>query len=105
MRVPIALKSIEDGRESLEADIEVDHAHRVVILHMLEFDASHVTSFLVRTLPHEFGVRVGETLSNDMLSLPRYGLVIALAGRNHPARLHHLSSGDFAIRLGVPDEA
>jgi hypothetical protein len=104
MRMPIALKSIED-REGLEIDTELDHARRVVTLHMLEFDAAQVTSFLVRALPNEFGVLVGETLAKDMLSLPPYGLVIALAGRNHPALVQHLNSGDFAIRLCDPDAA
>ena len=102
MRTPISLKSIEDGRESLEIEVELDHSNRLVVLHMLEFDADLIASFLVRVLPDSYGVRVDDAGSERKLSLPRYELVVELAGRRHPTRLQHLS-GRTTIRLGDPD--
>ena len=103
MRTQISLKSIEDDRESLDVELELDHACKRVTLHMLEFDAEHVTSFLTQSLPHDYGVSVDDPVFEHVPALPRYELVVALAGRHYPARLRHLRSGRAAIRLGDPD--
>ena len=103
MRTQIALKSLEDDQASLDIELELDRERKVVTLHMLEFDAGHITSFLVQTLPHEYRIRVDDSLFQHVLKLPRNDLVIALAGRRHQAHIAHLSNGRVAIRLGDPD--
>ena len=105
MRTPFLLKSIDDGLESLDIEVALDHLRSVVTLHMLEFDAEQVASFVQQGLPQEFNVRVDTRASEHALTLPRYKLVIALAGRHHPARLQYLSTGRLSIRLGDPDAA
>jgi hypothetical protein len=99
----ISLKSLEEGMESLDIELSLDREKRLVTLHMLEFEAGHVASFLTQSLPREFGIRVDDSPVGHVPTLPRYDLVIALAGRHHPARLAHLSDGRVAIRLLDPD--
>jgi hypothetical protein len=104
MRTSVSLE-LADEVERLNLEVELDGRRRVVTLHMLEFDALPVTSFLVQTLPQEFGIRVDDAVSERWLSLPRYDVVIELAGRRHPVRMHHLNDGRTTIRLGDPDAA
>jgi hypothetical protein len=95
-RTQISLKSLDDGRESLDIDLEIDHEARRATLLMLEYDPTLVTSFVTRTLP-EYGVRVG--------GADGYAIVISLAGRAFPAKLQRLADGRVEIRLGDPDAA
>lgn len=99
MRTPILLTSPEG--EGLHIELELDHERQRVTLHTLEFDADLVNAFL-ETLPQKFGISVGDP---SMAPVPNFELVIALAGRHHPARLTGRGSSRPALRLGDPDAA
>jgi hypothetical protein len=101
MRTRIALKRLDDRSEGLDIEMEVDRRNKLVTLHMLEFEAGLVADFLVRSLPSDHGVCV-ET-DSSVRTLPRFDLVIVLAGRPYPARLIRLSEGHLALRLLAPD--
>lgn len=100
---PVSLKSTDEGRESLDIEVELDHGRRVVRLHMLEFDEGPVASYLLNGLSTDFGVRVDDSGPAHLLTLPRYAVVIVLAGRHHPARIQQDVAGRTSLRLGDPD--
>jgi hypothetical protein len=104
MRKRISWKGLDDDLEGLDIEVELDRERKVVTLHMLEFEAEHVTSFLVDSLPWDFMVRVDDSLFEHVLNLPRYELVIALAGRHHPVTFQY-PDGRMTIRLGDPNGA
>lgn len=101
MRKTAVLESRDHRRESLE--IEPDRQRKTVTLHRMEFENDLVASFLTEDLPSVYGIRVDDSLFEHLPTLPRYDVVIALAGRPHPARLSHLSDGRLAIRLIAPE--
>jgi hypothetical protein len=70
------LKSLEDAMSSLDMELELDPVKRVVTLHMLEFDSEHIASFLSQSLPHEFGVRIDDSLFERVPALTGPGKLL-----------------------------
>ena len=103
MRLTVVVESLEACGESHDIEVELDHRREVVTLHMLEFKAEEVTQFVTQTLPREFSVRVDVPPVERAPSTPGYALVIALAGRHHPAKLRRLTTGRVSVSLGDPD--
>lgn len=100
---PFHLEGVNEGQTGLDIEAELDREHRVVTLHMLEFDAALIESFLEDGGLRELGVRVDDSTFGDVLTLPLYRLVIDLAGRHHPASLQYLRTGRISVRLGDPN--
>lgn len=101
----VLLEGSRAAGESLDIEVGLNHAEKVATLFMLEFDDALVTAFLAGGLPSDFGVRVDDMLFEQVADLPRYDLVISLAGRRHPTRLLRLPDGQVTLRLGDPDAA
>lgn len=95
------LVRVDGEQKALDVELWVDHELKTVRLSMLELDSELLSKFLVSQLPNDFKVRVDDQHGE----LPKYGLEILLAGRNHPASLHHLAGGRISIYLGDPDSA
>jgi hypothetical protein len=91
MRTRIVLESLTG--ESLDIELELDREHRLVILHMLEFDAELVTAFVTKGLPGEYGAALKEGRR----------LAVSLGGRFHPVRFRHRDGGGVELRLGDSD--
>lgn len=102
---PLTLRS-SDGLRTLAIDLELDREAKVVTLHMLELDTELVCEFVAEELPWTYGVRIGEDASFDQeLKTSPFELVIALAGRRHPARLVNRGEDGCSLLLGDPDAA
>ena len=99
----VHLEGLETGYEGLKIKVELDRERRVVTMRMLEFDSALVESYIEDGGLRELGVRIDDSLFEDILALPLYRLVIDLAGRQHPASLRYLASGRLSLRLGEPD--
>lgn len=98
----VHLEGLEDGHKGLDIKVELDREHRVVTLHMREFDAALIESFLEDGGLRQFGLRIDDSLFADIITLPLFRLAIDLAGRRHPASLQYLASGRVSLRLGDP---
>jgi len=102
-RTLFRLPYLENDRESLDIEVEVDGSREVVTLHMLAFDHDQVASFLASGRLRELGIRIDDSAVEDALAMPVFRLVIDLAGRHHPVCVLHRSYGRLALRLDDPD--
>lgn len=92
-----------DGLDDLDVELQLDRGRKLVTLHMLKFNSELVGQFLAEELPQAYGIRVDDDVFEHALTTSRFDLVIALAGRRHPASLHNRGDGRVAVLLGDPD--